>query len=412
MKHFFTLFIASVFVLSTPAGIKAQSPRMRDYGIRTGVMQPGPLNAITDVKGVSVGHVTLIEGDSIRTGVTAIIPHRGNIFREKVPAAFWAGNGYGKLAGSTQIKELGNIETPVILTNTLSVSAGIDGLVTYTLQQPGNADVQSVNAVVGETNDGGLNDIRGRHVTPAHVLEALQKATPGPVAEGNVGAGTGTVCFGFKGGIGTASRVLPKSLGGYTVGVLVQTNFGGVLQIAGVNVGERLGRYSYKNQIEEQSGRTKPGQSAPEQQAIHQKKAPVTDSAPDGSCMIVIITDAPMNERNLERMAKRGMMGLARTGGIASNGSGDYVLALSVAPENLIKEYASATQPYSPTWSPTYLHNNECSPLFLAAIEAVEEAILNALFAAETMTGKDGYTVEALPVEKVIKLFPLVTDIE
>ncbi|MDD2288964.1 MAG: P1 family peptidase [Bacteroidales bacterium] len=412
MKHFFSLFIASVFVLSTTAGIQAQSPRMRDYGIRTGVMQPGPLNAITDVKGVSVGHVTLVEGDSIRTGVTAIIPHPGNIFREKVPAAFWAGNGYGKLAGSTQIKELGNIETPVILTNTLSVSAGIDGLVTYTLQQPGNGDVQSVNAVVGETNDGGLNDIRGRHVKPEHVLKALKNAVSGPVAEGNVGAGTGTVCFGFKGGIGTASRILPKSLGGYTVGVLVQTNFGGVLQIAGVNVGERLGRYSYKNQIEDQSGRTRPGQSAPEQQTIHQKKAQVTDSAPDGSCMIVIITDAPMNERNLERMAKRGMMGLARTGGIASNGSGDYVLALSVAPENLIKEYASATQPYSPTWSPTYLHNNECSPLFLAAIEAVEEAILNALFAAETMTGKDGYTVEALPVEKVVKLFPLVTDIE
>lgn len=443
MKHFFLLFIASVSFLSVPTSTRAQSPgaigagkssgmsvsgsrpRMRDYGIRTGVMQPGPLNAITDVKGVFVGHVTLVEGDSIRTGVTAIIPHPGNVFREKVPAAFWAGNGFGKLAGSTQIKELGNIETPVILTNTLSMSAGIEGLVTYTLEQPGNGDVQSVNAVVGETNDGELNDIRGRHIKSAHVLDALKNAVLGPVAEGNVGAGTGTVCFGFKGGIGTASRVLPKSLGGYTVGVLVQTNFGGVLQIAGVNVGERLGRYSYKNQIEEQTRGKKSGKNAAEQKApgrqghsAGENQATLQDTdntpapEPDGSCMIVIITDAPVNERTLERIAKRGMMGLARTGGIASNGSGDYVLALSVAPGNLIREYASATGPYSPTYTPTYLHNNECSALFMAAMEAVEEAILNSLFAAQTMTGKDGRTVEALPVEKVIKLFPLITDVE
>lgn len=430
MKHFFLLFIASVSFFSVSTSTRAQSPgaigagkstgvsvsasrpRMRDYGIRTGVMQPGPLNAITDVKGVLVGHVTLVEGDSIRTGVTAIIPHPGNVFREKVPAAFWAGNGFGKLAGSTQIKELGNIETPVILTNTLSMSAGIEGLVTYTLEQPGNGDVQSVNAVVGETNDGELNDIRGRHIKSAHVLDALKNAVLGPVAEGNVGAGTGTVCFGFKGGIGTASRVLPKSLGGYTVGVLVQTNFGGVLQIAGVNVGERLGRYSYKNQIEEQTRGKKSSQNAGEHQTILQDTDNAPTPYPDGSCMIVIITDAPVNERNLERMAKRGMMGLARTGGIASNGSGDYVLALSVAPGNLIREYASATGPYSPTYTPTYLHNNECSALFMAAMEAVEEAILNSLFAAQTMTGKDGRRVEALPVEKVIKLFPLITDVE
>ncbi|HPH80756.1 MAG TPA: P1 family peptidase [Bacteroidales bacterium] len=413
MKQLFLFLVTAVAFISLPINAEGQNsvaagtvkatglkdssprPRMRDYGVRTGVMQPGPLNAITDVKGVSVGHVTLVAGDSIRTGVTAIIPHPGNIFREKVPAAFWAGNGFGKLAGSTQIEELGNIETPVILTNTLSVAAGIEGLVTYTLQQPGNGDIQSVNAVVGETNDGGLNDIRGHHVTPAHVLEALVKAAPGPVAEGNVGAGTGTICFGFKGGIGTASRILPKSLGGYTVGALVQSNFGGVLQIAGVNAGERLGRYSYKSQIEEQSGGIRVGHPAP-----------------DGSCMIIIITDAPLNERNLERMAKRGMMGLARTGGIAANGSGDYVIALSVAPGNLIREYASGTEPYSPTYTPTYLHNNECSALFMAAIEAVEEAILNSLFAARTMTGKDGRTVEALPVEKVVKLFPLVKDVE
>ena len=389
MKQLFLFLVTAVAFISLPINAEGQNsvaagtvkatglkdssprPRMRDYGVRTGVMQPGPLNAITDVKGVSVGHVTLVAGDSIRTGVTAIIPHPGNIFREKVPAAFWAGNGFGKLAGSTQIEELGNIETPVILTNTLSVAAGIEGLVTYTLQQPGNGDIQSVNAVVGETNDGGLNDIRGHHVTPAHVLEALVKAAPGPVAEGNVG------------------------LGGYTVGALVQSNFGGVLQIAGVNAGERLGRYSYKSQIEEQSGGIRVGHPAP-----------------DGSCMIIIITDAPLNERNLERMAKRGMMGLARTGGIAANGSGDYVIALSVAPGNLIREYASGTEPYSPTYTPTYLHNNECSALFMAAIEAVEEAILNSLFAARTMTGKDGRTVEALPVEKVVKLFPLVKDVE
>ncbi|HHV03216.1 MAG: P1 family peptidase [Bacteroidales bacterium] len=408
MKHFILLFIISVSVFA-PLNSFAQKTRMRDLGIRTGVMQPGPLNAITDVKGVSVGHVTLIEGDSVRTGVTAIIPHPGNIFREKVPAAFWAGNGFGKLTGTTQIKELGNIETPIILTNTLSVAAGMEGLITYTMEQPDNKNVQSVNAVVGETNDGGLNDIRGRHVKPRHVLEALKGAVSGPVAEGNVGAGTGTVCFGFKGGIGTASRVLPERQGSYTVGVIVQTNFGGVLQIAGVNVGERLGRYSYKNDLEKQKKlqKTSPAHTSngPEDQDCWSVFNQDQDS-PDGSCMIVIITDAPLNERNLERLAKRGIMGLARTGGIASNGSGDYVLALSVAPGNLIREYTSATEPYSPTYTPTYLHNNECSALFMAAIEAVEEAILNSLFAAETMTGKNGLTVEALPVEKVVKMFP------
>lgn len=391
MKHVFLSFIISVTILFFPVNAFAQKARMRDFGIRTGVMKTGPLNAITDVKGVSVGHVTLIAGDSVRTGVTAIIPHPGNIFREKVPAAFWAGNGFGKLAGSTQIKELGNIETPVILTNTLSVAAGIEGLITYTLDQPGNGNIQSVNAVVGETNDGGLNDIRGRHVKPAHILEALKVAATGSVAEGNVGAGTGTVCFGFKGGIGTASRVLPASLGGYTVGVLVQTNFGGVLQIAGVKVAERLGRYSYRNHIEKKSG-----------SAV--TDGPADPGFSDGSCMIIIITDAPVSERNLERLAKRGMMGLARTGGIASNGSGDYVIALSVAPENLIRD--------TPLYKPVYLHNDDCSPLFLAAIEATEEAILNSLFAAETMTGKGGRTIEALPVEKVVKMFPIVKNVE
>jgi D-aminopeptidase len=409
MKHFFIFLSLSLALYGMPMHGFAQKPRMRDYGIRTGVMKPGPMNAITDVKGVAVGHVTLIEGDSIRTGVTAIIPHPGNIYREKVPAAFWAGNGYGKMAGTTQIRELGNIETPVILTNTLSVAAGMEGLITYTLAQKGNENVLSVNAVVGETNDGALNDIRGRHVTPDHVLEALTNARPGPVQEGNVGAGTGTVCFGFKGGIGTSSRVLPQDLGGYTVGVLVQTNFGGVLQIDGINVGERLGHFSYKDQLNAQSSIWQEG--PPHAAAIEEKEAMRIPDA-DGSCMIVIITDAPLGERNLERLAKRGIMGLARTGGIASNGSGDYVIALSVDPENLIRSTYDQNGHVSPIFTANYLHNDQCSPLFMAAIEATEEAILNSLFAAHTITGIYGRTVEALPVEKVIRLFPLVSDVE
>jgi len=409
MKQFFIFVGMFLTVYGMPLNGYSQQTRMRDYGIRTGVMKPGPMNAITDVKGVTVGHVTLIEGDSIRTGVTAIIPHPGNIYHEKVPAAFWAGNGYGKLAGTTQIRELGNIETPVVLTNTLSVAAGIEGVITYTLAQIGNENVQSVNAVVGETNDGGLNDIRGRHVTPDHILEAFSNAHAGPVQEGNVGAGTGTVCFGFKGGIGTSSRVLPDAMGGYTVGVLVQTNFGGVLQIDGINVGEKLGNYSYKDQLEAEKDLQRAIPSRAE--AIEKKEAMRIPDA-DGSCMIVIITDAPINERNLERMAKRGMMGLARTGGIASNGSGDYVIALSVAPENLVRTAYDQNGRVLPVYTAKYLHNDQCSPLFMAAIEATEEAILNSLFAAETMTGKDGRRVEALPVEKVIRLFPLVRDVE
>jgi D-aminopeptidase len=409
MKQFFIFLGIFLTAYGMPLTGFSQQTRMRDYGIRTGVMKPGPMNAITDVKGVAVGHVTLIEGDSIRTGVTAIIPHPGNIYREKVPAAFWAGNGYGKLAGTTQIRELGNIETPVVFTNTLSVAAGMEGVITYTLAQTGNENVQSVNAVVGETNDGGLNDIRGRHVTPDHILEALSNAHTGPVQEGNVGAGTGTVCFGFKGGIGTSSRVLPKALGGYTVGVLVQTNFGGVLQIDGINVGEKLGNYSYRDQLEAEMNLQR---AAPSRAAALEKKETVLIPDADGSCMIVIITDAPISERNLERLAKRGMMGLARTGGIASNGSGDYVIALSVAPENLVRTAYDQNGRVLPVYTAKYLHNDQCSPLFMAAIEATEEAILNSLFAAETMTGKDGRTVEALPVEKVMKFFPIIKNIE
>lgn len=353
--------------------------RIRDYGIEPGIFRTGEHNAITDVPGVKVGQITIIKGDNIRTGVTAIIPHEGNLFRLKCPAAVYAGNGFGKLAGVTQIEELGNAESPIILTNTLSVAQGIEGVITYTLAQQGNESVGSVNAVVGETNDGGLNDIRGRHVTAEHVLKAIEIASGGPVEEGSVGAGTGTICFGFKGGIGTSSRVLPKSLGGYTVGVLVQSNYGGILEVDGVPIGEMLGQYSFKKAVEEEKSGQDPQLN------------------PDGSCMMVVITDAPVDARNLKRMAKRAMMGLAKTGGIASNGSGDYVIALSVNKDNLISESTA-------TYNPTLLHNDDMSALFEATIEATAEALWNSLFMATDMTGMGGRTVKALPVEKVLKL--------
>ncbi|MCB9287338.1 MAG: P1 family peptidase [Lewinellaceae bacterium] len=346
----------------------AQQKRIRDYGLEPGILSPGPLNAITDVAGVKVGHQTLIEGDNIRTGVTAILPHEGNVFQQKVPAAIYIGNGFGKLMGYSQVEELGNIETPIVLTNTLSVPTAADALIDYTLAQEENADVRSVNPVVGETNDGRLNDIRGRHVRKEHVLQAIASAASGPVAEGNVGAGTGTICFGFKGGIGTASRRLPEADGGYTVGVLAQTNFGGVLQVDGLPVGEEL------------------------------RKKKASNGSGDGSCMIVVATDAPAGARNLRRMAKRAMLGLARTGGIASNGSGDYVIAFSTA-EGLRIPYS----PESPLLEQRVLDNSAMTPLFLATIEATEEAILNSLFMAETMTGS-GHTVEALPVDKVVEM--------
>lgn len=344
--------------------------RLRDHGVEIGVLKPGALNAITDVPGVQVGHTTRIEGNDIRTGVTAILPHSGNIFQEKVPAAIYVGNGFGKLAGYTQVKELGNLETPIILTNTLSVPTAMNAVIGYTLNQPENEDVRSVNAVVGETNDGYLNDIRGRHLTEADVLQAIKNAKTGPVAEGNVGAGTGTICFGFKGGIGTSSRVLPKKLGGYTVGVLVQTNFGGVLQIAGVEVDKQLDRYS-----------------------------DALKYAADGSCMMVVLTDAPLDSRNLERLAKRAMLGLSRTGGIASNGSGDYVIAVSTAEACRIPYQSEST-----AQTTTTLRNDAMTPLFLATIEATEEAILNSLFAGETMIGRDGHKIEALPKQQVLKM--------
>ncbi len=377
MKHFY-LKSAAFFSLLLMGNVvvplqrlSAQN-RVRDYNVELGIFQPGKYNAITDVPGVKVGQFTLNEGNDKRTGVTAIIPHEGNIFRKKVPAAIYIGNGFGKLAGYTQVRELGNIETPIVLTNTLNVSAGLDALITYTLAQPGNENVGSVNAVVGETNDGGLNDIRSRFIKPEMVLKALEEAKGGPVEEGNVGAGTGTQIFGFKGGIGTSSRVLPKSLGGYTVGVLVQSNYGGVLQIGGVPVGEMLGQYSFKSALE---------------------KA-------DGSCMMVVVTDAPVDARNLERIAKRAMLGLAKTGGIASNGSGDYVIALSVNKDNLIDESTK-------TYNPVLLHNDDMSALFLATIEATAEALWNSMFAAEDSVGYNGKIVKALPKDKMKEIFGL-----
>ena len=345
--------------------------RPRDLGVPFGILPAGPLNAIMDVPGVKVGQLTKIEGPDIRTGVTAILPHGGNLFQQKVPAAIFVGNGFGKLAGVTQVQELGNLESPIILTNTLSIAAGIEGVVRYSLSQPGNESVQSVNALVGETNDGYLNDIRGMHISPNEVIKAIEAAKAGMVEEGNVGAGTGTVCFGWKGGIGTASRKLPESLGGHTVGVLVQTNFGGNLQVAGVPVGEKLGKYPFKDALEKS----------------------------DGSCMIVVATDAPVLERNLERLAQRAMMGLAKTGGIASNGSGDYVIAFSTA-EGLRIPHSIPLQELQKA---EFLGNEDMTSLFMAVIEATEEAIINSLFAAETMVGKDNRKIEALPKEKVLE---------
>lgn len=350
----------------------AQSGRVRDLGIKIGVLPTGIHNAITDVPGVKVGQETISVGEIIRTGVTAILPHGGNIFQEKVPAAIYIANGFGKLAGFSQVEELGNIETPIVLTNTLSVPTAADALIDHAFSYPANDDVRSVNPVIGETNDGYLNDIRGRHVKKHHVLNAIKNARTGPVTEGAVGAATGTACFGFKGGIGTASRVLPEKLGGWTVGVLVQSNFGGVLQINGVPVGVELEQYAFRSALE---------------------------GSPDGSCMIVVLTDAPLDARNLKRLAKRAMLGLAKTGGIASNGSGDYVIAASTA-ENLRIPYRSE----SPFQEKRVLRNAKISPLFLAVIEATEEAILNSMFQAKTTAGHNGHVIEALPVEKVLEI--------
>ncbi|XXT65041.1 P1 family peptidase [Sorangium sp. So ce693] len=347
-----------------PAG---DAVRARDLGVAPGIFDPGPLNAITDVGGVRVGHATVIEGDAIRTGVTAVFPHGGNLYLDRVPAAIHVGNGFGKLVGATQVRELGELETPILLTTTLCVFRAADALVEWMLAQPGMEEVRSLNPVVGETNDGALNAVRLRPITAEHVRAALGSAREGPTLEGCVGAGTGTVAFGWKGGIGTASRVLPASLGGACVGVLVQSNFGGVLQVMGAPVGEELGRYAFRSQVEAAAG--------------------------DGSILILVATDAPLSDRNLGRLAARAILGLARTGSSGANGSGDYVIAFSTSAS--VRRRSGAKR-----LAITELSNQETSALFQAVIEATEEAIYNSLFTAETTTGS-GRTVDAIPLDRV-----------
>jgi D-aminopeptidase len=378
------LIICVICVICGYMSLAAQTqnrPRARDLGITVGILPTGSLNAITDVPGVLVGHTTVIRGDNVRTGVTAILPHGGNLFQEKVPGAVFVGNGFGKLAGSTQVNELGEIETPVLLTSTLSVPRVADFVMDYMLALPGNEQVQSINPLVAETNDGFLNDIRGRHIGRDHVFKAIKEAKSGAVDEGCVGAGSGTVAFGFKGGIGTASRKLPARLGGFTVGVLVQSNFGGVLTINGAPVGRELGRYYLKDVLE-------PG-SPPQQRGA------------DGSIIMVIATDAPLDARNLDRLAARAMMGLARTGAAGTNGSGDYAIAFSTAADVRIKPLNESER--SVPRNVKTLANDAMSPLFLAVIEATEEAIYNSLFRATTTTGR-GRTVEALPLDRTVEI--------
>jgi len=352
-------------------GSAEERPRIRDLGVRPGILPPGAGNAITDVAGVRVGHRTVIEGDTIRTGVTAILPHAGNLFQEKVLAAVHAANAFGKAAGFLQVRELGNLETPIVLTNTLAVGVAVDAVVAWTLSRPGNERVRSVNAVVGETNDGwAVNDIRARRIRPEDVLAAIESASTGAVAEGSVGAGTGTAALGWKGGIGTASRLLPERLGGFTVGALVQSNFGGVLTVDGVRVGERFGRFDFAEEL----GRR-------------------PESPDSGSCMIVLATDAPLSARNLERLARRAPLGLARAGSYMANGSGDFVIAFSTRnPE----AYESDSQ----TRSLVELRNDALDPLFLAVVESVEEAVYNSLTRATTVRG-NGKTLEAIPIDRL-----------
>ncbi|MDX1493994.1 MAG: P1 family peptidase [Longimicrobiales bacterium] len=375
-------FATAVVLVLTPAPGLSQDtdrPRARDLGIEVGVFQPGEHNAITDVSGVRVGHATVIREPDVRTGVTAILPHGGNPYRSRVPAAIHVGNGYGKLLGVTQVRELGEMETPILLTCTLCVWKAADAMVEWMLARDGMENVRSLNALVGETNDGGLNDIRSRPIEPNDVVEALESASTGSVAEGAVGAGAGTVAFGWKGGIGTSSRILPGSLGGYTVGVLVQSNFGGILQIDGAPVGQELGQYAFANQV---------GRDA--------DYDPDADVQEWGSIMVVVATDAPLSDRNLERVARRAIMGLSRTGSYASNGSGDYVIAFSTA--NGVRRGAS-----TPEYRVDELANGAMSALFQATVEATEEAIYNSLFRATTVTS-NGRTVEALPLDATVEI--------
>ncbi|MGK6356800.1 P1 family peptidase [Sphingomonas sp. DT-207] len=363
-----TKAIAAIAFMALASAAPPQM-RLREAGVVIGVLPPGPLNAITDVADVRVGHVTIEEGKDVHTGVTAILPHGGNIFRSRVPAGFVAFNAFGKFAGSTQVAELGELETPILLTNTLNVPEAAAASVEWTLSQPGNEAVRSVNAVVGETNDGLLNDIRRRRVTIADARRAIESAKTGAVQEGSVGAGTGTVSFGFKGGIGTASRKLPASLGGWTLGVLVQTNYGGVLSIAGVPVGVKLGRYEFKGAID--------------------------SGTADGSVVVVIATDAPVSDRNLRRIAERAFVGIGRTGSSFSNGSGDYAIAFSTSPAVRRQEGSTAAAQIAD------LRNEALSPLFQAVAEATEEAVINSLFAGKTVEGHRG-TAERLPVENIL----------
>lgn len=363
--------IIIILLLITISTSNAQK-RARQLGVNPGILTPGKYNAITDVEGVTVGHKTLIKGDSVRTGVTVILPHNGNIFQEKVPAAVYVGNGFGKAIGFTQIEELGNIETPIALTNTLNSFLVANALIDYTLSLDENKNIRSVNPVVGETNDGWLNDIQEREVSSSDVLEAIRDSKSGVIPEGNVGAGTGTICLGYKGGIGSSSRVLPKSKGGYTVGVLVQTNFGGILTINGAPVGRELNNYYMAKDV---------------------------PYVVDGSCMIIIATDAPLSARNLKRLAKRSFLALARVGSFSSNGSGDYSIAFSVHKDLRIPYKSSRSVRRIPT-----LNNDEISPLFLAVVEATEEAIYNSLFMAETLTGYKGRKMEALPLEQTLRI--------
>jgi D-aminopeptidase len=384
-----TVSLALIFILN--ASFFAQTnmpenkrPRVRETGLKVGILPTGTLNSITDVAGVKVGNVTIMRGENVRTGVTAILPHGGNLFAEKVPGAVFVGNGFGKLAGSTQVNELGEIETPILLTSTLSVPRVSDFLLDYMLGLAGNENVQSVNPLVAETNDGFLNDIRGRFITKDDVFAAIKNAQNQTVEEGSIGAGMGTIAFGWKGGIGTSSRKIPASLGGYTVGVLVQTNFGGVLSIDGAPVGVELGKYFLKDEVEKESKKTSVN------------KSNLNDLA-DGSIIIVIATDAPLDARQLKRMAARSMSGLARTGSAMTNGSGDYAIAFSVSPDVRIKSGENLR-------TVKVLSNDAMSPLFLAVIEATEEAIYNSLFRATTVKGKENRTVEALPIDETLKI--------
>ena len=375
MNFMKTLVAASVAGAMMVGAVCAQedSLRPREYGIQFGVLQPGQNNAITDVEGVLVGQVNVHDDKKgAHTGVTAILPHGGNLFKEKVPAGIFLANGFGKMTGYPQVKELGNIETPIVLVNTLNVAAGLDGIIDYTFSFKENGDCRSVNGVVGETNDGGINDIRARFLTSKDVLKAIQTAKSGPVEEGVVGAGSGTKAFGFKGGIGTSSRKLPANMGGYTVGVLVQTNFGGFLNVDGVAVGEKLGGYPWQKEIE----------------------------CADGSIMMVVATDAPIDARNLERVAKRAFMGLAKAGGIASNGSGDFAIAFSTAKENRVPHNTKKLEKLQNV----NVANDDMTPIFMATIEATEEAVVNSLFKAKDVKGYNGKVTKALPVDQVLEM--------